>query len=634
MDNQDLQIVNAICALGDFTSSQLSEKLHISDRNTRERLKRLKPDLQSNGGQLCSKTGKGYSFHIVHKEKFTAWLNSKNKSNHFPSTSPERADYILDALIQADGFLKLDDLCEELSISRTTITTDMKQVKGILQNHHLTLVQRPGFGIRISGNELEFRNCMAYNLIRKEHGIGKPQWIVDDKRRIIDSMAYAFKKQNLTLSKQSFLELLFYLAVATERIQSGHHIVFNEDRMSKIKENVGTDILQAAQKVCQDIFKEENGINTSCETAGFALLIQGKGVFRQDPSPDMPTSLPGHLEQLSKDMLNLVFEMYGFDFRNDEELLSSLTQHLVSFDVRMRYNLILSNPLLEQIKKEYSVSYNIATSACIVLQKAYGQSIPDAEIGYFAILFALADQKKGLAPCKNVLIVCVSGQATSRLFMHRFKEAFETYVNRIYTCSAFQLSSFDFVGRKIDAVFTTVPLDIELPVPVFQVSLLLTEQEIHVFRQIMKNTNQGFLPQYFKESLFFGRIALSTKEEILRFMCDSVKKITPLPDDFLQCVLEREKMGQTDFGNLVAIPHPCRIMGTKKFVSVAVLDNPIWWGRHDVQVVFLISLEQNDTETENLFGAISDFMSSPTAAKTLIQHPTYQTLIEELNRSK
>ena len=634
MDTQDRLLLNAICDLGSFTSAQLAQRLHISERSARERLKRVEEDLQCNGGSLTSKSGKGYAFRIVDKDRFSAWLSSVNSAGGIPSTSQGRADYILNALLQAENFLKLDDLCDELYISRTTMTADMKQVKSVLQRYHLSLVQRSGQGIRIEGNELELRNCMAYNLLRKERGSGETKWIVDDKRQVVDSMARAFKAQNLTLSKQSFLELLHYITVAAERIQSGHYIVFDEERMKRIGESISPDIFSAADMIVRDILHGADDGGVVWERAGLALLIRGKGVFRQDPPQSKANPAQGQLEQLARDMLELVFEMYGMDFRSDEELLTALTQHMVSFDARMRYNLILTNPILEQIRKEYSAAYHLAASACIVLQRAYGQPIPDAEIGYFAILFALADQRKGRDARKNVLIVCVSGQATSRLFMHRFQSAFGAYVNHVYTCSAFQLSSFDFVGRKINAVFTTVSLDLKLPVPVFQVSLLLTEQEIHAFQQILRSGHRDILFQYFRESLFCGKIAAESKEAALRIMCQAIEKEINLPEDFYQCVLRREEMGQTDFGNLVAIPHPCRIMGTEKFVSVAVLEQPVWWGHHDVQVILLVSLEQDDPDAERFFEIVSDFMGSPHAVKKLIRTPTYQTLTEVLNRSR
>lgn len=157
-------------------------------------------------------------------------------------------------------------------------------------------------------------------------------------------------------------------------------------------------------------------------------------------------------------------------------------------------------------------------------------------------------------------------------------------MDHIYTCSAFQLSSFDFTGLKIDYVFTTVPLHLKLPVPVFEVSLLLEDWEISKYRHILQGEGENFHLQYFKENLFCGKIAAATKEEALASMCQTVAEYIPLPADFLDSVLAREEMGQTDFGNLMAIPHPSRIMGTEKFVSVAVLAKPIWWGHNDVQV--------------------------------------------------
>lgn len=117
MDTQDLQLLNAISAFGDFTAAKLAEKLGISERNARERLKRLESEIHLHGGQIVSKPGKGYSFQITQENQFSAWLSSINKDEHsIPTTTHGRVSYILDRLLYAEGFLKLDDLCDELYI--------------------------------------------------------------------------------------------------------------------------------------------------------------------------------------------------------------------------------------------------------------------------------------------------------------------------------------------------------------------------------------------------------------------------------------------------------------------------------------------------------------------------------------
>lgn len=635
MEQLDKQLLDVIMNSDSFTAKQLADRLRISEKTARERLKRVEQEVGQNGAAVTSKPGKGHQFQIVNEERFAEWHEGIQKAaKAIPNTAQGRVNYILHRLLYANGFLKLDDLSEELFVSRTTMTADMKQVKYILRLHRLTIAQRPGHGICIEGSEFDVRNCMVYDLLQRDKLTGNQDWASSSMRQIVDSVALAFKQYNLNLAKQSFLSLLFYVSVATERLRAGYPIRFGVDSGGMLQDHIGEDVAGAARMIGADLFRWAGCDDNEDEITGLMVQIRGTGVFSSATPDSSSETVSKHIETLAKAMLDAIYEVHGLDFRDDVELTLSLIQHLAPFDVRMKHNLPLTNPLLEQIKQEYAVAYHIAVSACIALQKEYGVPIPEMEIGYFAILFALAIQRLDKPPRKNVLVVCISGQATSKLFLHRYQTAFGPYVDHIYTCSAFQLSTFDFTGLKIDYVFTTVPLHLKLPVPVFEVSLLLEDWEINKYRHILQGEGENFHLQYFKENLFCGMITAASKQEVLAAMCRTVTEHIPLPADFLDSVLAREEMGQTDFGNLMAIPHPSRIMGTEKFVSVAVLDKPIWWGHNDVQVVLLISLEQDDPTVERFYQVVSDLMGSPAAIQTLIKKPTFQTLLDVLDHQQ
>lgn len=141
---------------------------------------------------------------------------------------------------------------------------------------------------------------------------------------------------------------------------------------------------------------------------------------------------------------------------------------------------------------------------------------------------------------------------------------------------------------------------------------------------------ERFCQEFFKSQMFCGEIDAASKEDALAQMCQIVERSRPLPAGFLESVLAREKMGQTDFGNLVAIPHPDRIFNAEKFVSVAVLKRPVWWGHNDVQVVLLISLEQNDPDATRFYQTVSRLIGSPAAVQRLIKDPSFSTLLKVL----
>lgn len=631
MELLDKKLMNFIISSDYFTAKQLASELNISEKTARERLKRVEHEIRQNGGAITSKPGKGHQLQIVDEERFTAWCEEiQQPSKAIPSTAQERVSYILHRLLYAEGFIKLDDLADELFVSRTTMTADMKQVKYILQLHNLMITQRPGYGICIEGNEFDIRNCMVDDLLQRDMLTGNQDWSFSTMRQIVDSIAFAFKEYHLNLGKQTFLSLLFYVSVATKRLQDGHQVCFGPDLGETLRGKIGENVADAARRIGEDMFRWSGCGNIADEITGLMIQIRGRGVFNFDGVDSSAQTVSEHIESLASAMLDMIYEVHALDFRRDTELLHSLIQHLVPFDVRMTHNLPSANPILAQVKQEYAMAYHIASSACVALQKEYMRPIPDAEVGYFAVLFALAIQRMDKPPRKNVLVVCISGQATSKLFLHRYQTAFASYVDHIYTCSAFQVSAFDFAGLKIDYVFTTVPLHLKLPVPVFEVSPLLDDQEINQYRRILRGEDEKFHLQFFRKELFCGEIAAESKEDALSIMCRTVEKTLPLPPDFLESVLAREKMGQTDFGNLIAIPHPSRIMGTEKFVSVAILKKPIFWGHNDVQVILLISLEQNDPDTDRFYQVVSEFMGSRAAIQALIEKPTFQTLLKVL----
>lgn len=88
--------------------------------------------------------------------------------------------------------------------------------------------------------------------------------------------------------------------------------------------------------------------------------------------------------------------------------------------------------------------------------------------------------------------------------------------------------------------------------------------------------------------------------------------------------MQREEMGQTDFGNRVAIPHPSQILGNGKFVMAAILEQPVFWGHHDVQVVFLISLAEQDPDAEAFYRTITNYLSEIELVEKTVGAPHLQ----------
>lgn len=333
-------------------------------------------------------------------------------------------------------------------------------------------------------------------------------------------------------------------------------------------------------------------------------------------------------------MIQLVYTEFRIDLRDNFEIRMSLNQHMVPMDIRIQYGIPLKNPILDQIKREHALAYTIATGSCSVLKEHYGKEIPEDEIGYLAVIFALALAKQNeQIQKKNIVLVCMSGKSSSQLFIYRYKKSFEKYVDHIYDCNIFDLEGFDFTGKNIDYVFTTVPIQISIPVPVFEVDLFFEQNDVIKFSQMFENDHRNILNKYYRKELFIEKSQCQSKESVIKELCELAMSYINLPDDFYEAVLKREKMAHTDFGNLIAIPHPYKAMCQENFVAVAVLENPILWEMYEVQVVFLIALAvETDEDTKKFYQITTDFLFDGDRINKLIQRPNYENLIELLKQ--
>ena len=128
---------------------------------------------------------------------------------------------------------------------------------------------------------------------------------------------------------------------------------------------------------------------------------------------------------------------------------------------------------------------------------------------------------------------------------------------------------------------------------------------------------------------------VTTKEDILKQLCDRIGKNMKLPEGFYESVMEREALHTTDYSPYVAVPHPTNLTTEEDIVAVAVLEKPVFWGRHNIQVLFCAFLSLNDEEPTQLFYEVtSHLISDRKMIDQLIHDPSYSMLIGLLGTVK
>lgn len=604
------------------TSETLARALGVSSKTARGMVKQLREKLLENGADILARTRHGYLLQVSDRVRFEAFCSEENTPAHFiPSGNEERVHYLLVLLLSQVDYIKLDDVSEELYVSKYTISGDLHQVEEELAKYQLSILRRPNYGIRVTGREIDIRNCTAhvlanYNNMMPDGGAGYRNMAQQISQCLVDTV----HKYSLHFSEINFRNLVNTIFATIHRtLQHAFIPLLEEDSEPDLSENTRA----AARYLADGLDRQFNIDLPEPEVLFLALNIAGKCNYSSSDREDENVVVAPEIMVLVDKMLESIYESFKLDYSTNFLLRMNLGQHLVAMDIRLRYGMPIENPLLHEVQQCYSLAYALAEQAAIPLRRYYNRSVSEDEIGFLAYIFQLTleQEKKGFEK-KNVLVVCSSGGASSRLIAYRFEEEFAKYLDHIEVCDAFHLDRCDF--SKIDYIFTTVPIHQKVNVPIIRVEDFLNQSSMRVVQGILEGSSADFLSAYYRPELFFPHVEGRTKEEAIFNLCTQIDRVMPLPQGFYSAVLKREELARTDFCPLVAFPHSYKVLSEKTFVAVGILDEPIRWVENDVQVLLLISIANGDhSELQKFYLSITSFMQDTARVKSLIQYPDY-----------
>lgn len=444
---------------------------------------------------------------------------------------------------------------------------------------------------------------------------------------IASSVESATSESGFQINSAAYQNLLTHIAVALLRIEEGCYVPMEDESLASI---AASREYQVAEDISRRISGQVGIELPREEIAYIAIHLAGKQTLYDSPN-EGGLIISDEIWHVVTEMLERVWRAFRFDFRNDLELRMNLARHIVPLAVRLRYNLKLRNPLLQDIKVRFPLACSIALDASSVLSETYDAKISEDETGYIALAFALAlERAKTENAKKNVLVVCASGAGSARLLEYQCRREFGDYIDEVTTCDVLSIGNVDF--SNIDYVFTTVPIDRELPVPVREVTYFLDPSTVTRAREFLSgadDANAIDLDHFIKRDLFFPHVKARAKREALDFLIGQVEQSCDVDDSFREMVYRREAVVATSFGNNVAMPHPLEASGTGTFVCVGLLDEPVIWNEDGVtvQAVFLISFADSMSgEARRFMRVLSDLFVSKRDMDDLLRERSWEAL--------
>ncbi|MER0280241.1 BglG family transcription antiterminator [Clostridioides difficile] len=625
IQNREIRIIKFLLKEGHTTVKEIADDLDVSEKTVSKSLKEVEAVLKKIGLSLVRKPKIGVYIDGDLK-KILPYLD--NKGSQIPTTREERVIYIYSILLKSNDYITIQQISDELYISRGTIERDLAEVEKLLKNEGVSIYKKPSKGIKLDISERDKRQLTAkfihkfwsrnwyikqeqesfYQAFEKIQADVNGIFSEDDLSIIIDILRNFSRERNFEFSDYEFQSLVIHLAIAVERIRKGEYI-----EESLYVGNIENNQMSNTTYLAKQLEQKFSILLPKSEIGYINLHLVASDQQHRDTTELKDTS-DNHYETNTNNISNLreIIKNTLYETAYDKDLIDGLTSHVHSSINRLKYGLSIKNPYVNTIKQNFSLSFEQALDLKKVIEFIYDIRINDDECAYIALHFeAFRERMKELPQNVRVVLVCSTGLGSSRLLSARIKKYFPMIkIEKI-------LSVQELVSSKIDAdlVISTIYLELET-IPTIIVSPILNESDIRTLEKNIQNVSGNTSKKYksFKNLIFKENILLNIEalnyEDVIKCITDNLIKKGFARDGIAESAIERESLSYTSFQS-IATPHANPSYIKKSNISVATLKNPITWGNEKVEVIFFISLENDkNLELDEIYEVFYDFIDN------------------------
>ncbi|NGY90095.1 PRD domain-containing protein [Bacillus megaterium] len=304
------------------------------------------------------------------------------------------------------------------------------------------------------------------------------------------SSTVAASSEELSASAEQNNSAIEHISSMTEKLASGsNHQVNQIQESSTIIHRITNQTSEVVENVEQitkralDTAAISNSGTATVETAAKQMKSINENVTELS---SVFQGLSEHSAKISQinDVITTIADQTNL--QGDKELYTGLLMHIKPMVNRLKYQINIKNPLLEEIKHQYSATFGMTWLVCSIIERKLNVKVNEDEIGYVTLHFQAAIER--CVGLKRAIVVCPGGIGTSQLIANRIKRLIpQLEIAEVISLS--RLSHFDL--SNIDFIISTVPLHIEVK-PVITISSLVSEVDI-------KNINNFFWEDTFSK---------------------------------------------------------------------------------------------------------------------------------------
>ena len=268
---------------GPLTTDELAKRLSVSARTVKYEMLEVKSILPKYGAELFAKRNEGYSILVKDRELFDRYFEplslQSSLTNNFGSDDNARFLYIARKLVSSSRFAKLEDIADELYLSRSAIREAVNNVMNFLKSYHLETESKPGLGIRAFGTEYHMRIAMTelfavhfHKVLLDNAGMEYAKWTecgYEERQDIRHVFLKVLRESRIKVTDTNTQRLAIYFIIVRNRCNAGYRIKLPDVWKEEVK---GSDEFAVASEIYNKLKSSFSGFDLPEEETVFLAV--------------------------------------------------------------------------------------------------------------------------------------------------------------------------------------------------------------------------------------------------------------------------------------------------------------------------------------------------------------------------
>ncbi|MEK5407885.1 PRD domain-containing protein [Paenibacillus sp. FSL W8-0439] len=480
----------------EVTAGEIAEKINVSTRTVHRELGAVECWLAAHEVKLEKKSGIG--IYVDAGPTQLASLREQllhTKSDEY--SAEERKIVVLCMLLDTQEPIKLLALASDLKVTVTTVSHDLDELQGWIGDRGLVLVRRRGYGVKITGREIDKRRAISELALEylDESDLFSGREELRSVTRVTEKLLEMIGRENLltvenalwqphdqwlkNMVESKYMELLIQICVSLARLRLGYVVDHRASLPYSKTDSEENIMLRTAmvERICAELSAALAIDFPDQERSYFRLLFRDA----EDHSTRLLPLDDLVLLELVHELIRRVETETGTPLAEDRVLREGLIAHMAPVLKRLREGKSIRNPLLQQIRKDYGSLFDSVKKAAADMTE---MEVPDEEIGFLVMHFgASLERLRQLQREVRAIVVCTSGIGSSRLLATRLAKELPQIkiVDRASWYEATRIPKEDY-----DLIISTVELPLE-PDRYLKISPLLTQEESDRLRHFIQH---------------------------------------------------------------------------------------------------------------------------------------------------